>query len=197
MRYGGLIFALNNKLCLEIVKSYILEYFFWAFSSENWSIKCDLVSVLCCCSVTKPCLTLCNPMHYGKPGFLVHHQLLELAQTHVHWLVLLQGIFPTQGLNTGLCVIGKLLTIWATRKTQEYCSGYPAYPFSSGFSQPRNLTGVSCILGEFCISWATREVPNFIMLLLRSNVWNMHSWGCGCWKLGLACGMYVLLLFSH
>ena len=30
------------------------------------------------------CLTLCSPMGCSKPGFPVHHQLLELAQTHVH-----------------------------------------------------------------------------------------------------------------
>ena len=30
------------------------------------------------------CLTLCDPMDYSTLGFLVFHQLLELAQTHVH-----------------------------------------------------------------------------------------------------------------
>jgi len=30
-------------------------------------------------------MTLCNPMDCGMPGFPVYHQLLELAQTHVHW----------------------------------------------------------------------------------------------------------------
>ena len=30
------------------------------------------------------CLTLCSPMDCSTPGFPVHHQLLELAQTHVH-----------------------------------------------------------------------------------------------------------------
>ena len=28
--------------------------------------------------------TLCNPMDCSTPGFPVHHQVLELAQTHVH-----------------------------------------------------------------------------------------------------------------
>ena len=28
--------------------------------------------------------TLCNPMDFSTPGFPVHHQLPELAQTHVH-----------------------------------------------------------------------------------------------------------------
>ena len=35
-------------------------------------------------SVTQLCLTLCNPMDCSTPGFPVHHQLLKLAQTHVH-----------------------------------------------------------------------------------------------------------------
>ena len=35
-------------------------------------------------SVAQSCPTLCNPMDYSMPGFLVHHQLLELAQIHVH-----------------------------------------------------------------------------------------------------------------
>ena len=35
-------------------------------------------------SVAQSCLTLCNPMDCSTPGFPVHHQLLKLAQTHVH-----------------------------------------------------------------------------------------------------------------
>ena len=30
------------------------------------------------------CLTLCNPMNCSIPGLLVHHQLPEFTQTHVH-----------------------------------------------------------------------------------------------------------------
>ena len=35
-------------------------------------------------SVTQSCLTLCHPMDRSTPGFPVHHQLPELAHTHVH-----------------------------------------------------------------------------------------------------------------
>ena len=35
-------------------------------------------------SVTQLCPTLCNPMDYSTPGFPVHNQLPELAQTHAH-----------------------------------------------------------------------------------------------------------------
>ena len=34
-------------------------------------------------SVAQSRLTLCDPMNCSPPGFPVHHQLLELAQTHV------------------------------------------------------------------------------------------------------------------
>ena len=35
-------------------------------------------------SVTQSCLTLCDPMDCSTPGLPVHHQLLELVQTHIH-----------------------------------------------------------------------------------------------------------------
>ena len=37
-------------------------------------------------SVAQSCPTLCDPMDCSTPGFLVHHQLLELTQTHIHWV---------------------------------------------------------------------------------------------------------------
>ena len=36
--------------------------------------------------VSQSCLTLCDPMDCSTPGLPVHHHLLELAQTHVHWV---------------------------------------------------------------------------------------------------------------
>ena len=37
-------------------------------------------------SVAQLCLILCDSMEYSTPGFPAHHQLLELTQTHVHWV---------------------------------------------------------------------------------------------------------------
>ena len=42
--------------------------------------------LICCCSVAKLCLTLCDPMGCSTPGFPVLHHLPEFAQTHVHWV---------------------------------------------------------------------------------------------------------------
>ena len=42
--------------------------------------------LVCCCSGAKLCPALCNSMDCSTPGFPVLHYLLELAQTHVHWV---------------------------------------------------------------------------------------------------------------
>ena len=38
-------------------------------------------------SVTQSCPTLCNPIDCSMPVLLVHHQLPEFTQTHVHWVI--------------------------------------------------------------------------------------------------------------
>ena len=50
-----------------------------------------------CCSVTKSCLTLCDPMNCSMPGFLVIHYHREFAQTHLHWVS--DAIQPSQPLS--------------------------------------------------------------------------------------------------
>ena len=51
-------------------------------SMESQRVRYDLVTHLS--SVAESCLTLCEPMGCSSPGFPVHHQLLECAQTYVH-----------------------------------------------------------------------------------------------------------------
>ena len=43
------------------------------------SISKELVN-----SVAQSCPTLCDPIDCSMSGFPVHHQLLELTQTHIH-----------------------------------------------------------------------------------------------------------------
>ena len=49
-------------------------------------------------SVAQSCLTLCNPMNRSMPGLPVHHQLLELTQTHVYQAS--DGIQPSHPLSS-------------------------------------------------------------------------------------------------
>ena len=45
----------------------------------------------CCCSATKSCSTLCDPMDCSMSGSPVLHHLPEFAQIHVHWSVMLSN----------------------------------------------------------------------------------------------------------
>ena len=45
-----------------------------------------MLIVDCCCSVSQLHPTVCNAMNCSTPGFPVFHHLLELAQTHLHWV---------------------------------------------------------------------------------------------------------------
>ena len=47
-----------------------------------------LIGLVQSSSVAQLCPTLCDPMDCSTPGFPVLHRLLELAQTHVHQLVM-------------------------------------------------------------------------------------------------------------
>ena len=38
-----------------------------------------------CCSVAMSCLTFCDPMDCGMPGFSVPQHLPKFAQVHVYW----------------------------------------------------------------------------------------------------------------
>ena len=42
--------------------------------------------IICCCSVTKSCATLCGPMDCSTSGLPVFHCLPQFSQTHVHWV---------------------------------------------------------------------------------------------------------------
>ena len=69
-------------------------------SSQNWMREefCRLKKVCTRVKSRQSCPTLCNPMDYSLPGSSVHGDSPG-KNTGVDWHALLQGIFPTQGLN--------------------------------------------------------------------------------------------------
>ena len=76
--------------------------------------------------------------------------------TGVGCLSLLQRIFPIQGSNPGLPQCRQIL-YQMSHKGSPRILAWVAFPFSSGSSQPRNQTRVSCIAGRFFTNWAIRE----------------------------------------
>ena len=69
---------------------------------------------------------------------------------------LLQGIFPTQGLNPGFPHYRQIL-YQLSHKGSPRILEWVAYPFSSRSSRPGNQTRVSCSTGRFFTNWAKRE----------------------------------------
>ena len=68
--------------------------------------------------------------------------------TGVGSLSLLQGIFPTQGMNAGLLHCRQIL----------YQLSHKGSPWILEWvAQPRNRTGLSCIAGGLFTNWAVRE----------------------------------------
>ena len=75
-------------------------------------------------------------------------------------LSLLQQIFPTQESNPGLLHCRWIL-YQLNHKGNPRILEWVAYLFSSGSSQPRNRTGVSCIAGRFSSIAAGKETDCF------------------------------------
>ena len=65
-----------NGLFVDFSAGYITAFTLWNIMSCTLCIQFS--------SVAQSCLTLCHPMDCSTPGLPAHHQLSELAQTHVH-----------------------------------------------------------------------------------------------------------------
>ena len=71
-------------------------------------------------SVAQSCPTLCDPMDSSTPGLPVHHQLPELAQTHVHRVgVAIQPSHPS---------------------VVPFCSCFQSFPASGSFQMSQHFT---------------------------------------------------------
>ena len=109
--------------------------------------------------VAQSCLTLFDPVDCSPPGSSVHGDSPG-KNTRVGSHALLQGNFPTQGLNPGLPHCRWILYHLSYQGSPRILE-WVAYPFSRGSSWPRNRTGVSCIADRFFTSWATREAQSY------------------------------------
>ena len=116
--------------------------------------------------------------------------------TRMGSLSLLQGIFPTQGSNSGLLHCRQILYQLSHKESPRKLE-WVAYPFSSGSSWPRNQTELSCIAGRFFTNWAMREaIPYYYYLLAALGLHccarafssyseqgllsNCSAWACHC-----------------
>ena len=141
------------------------------------------------CLVTQSCLTLCDPMDWGPPGSV--HGDSPGKNTGVGWYALLQGVFPTQGLNPGLMHCWQLLYHLNHQGSPKLLK-WVVYPFSRGSSQPRNWTGISCFAGGFFTSQVTREVLQTTSDFSPTLSTGIPHFNCAL----LYCALQILWVFS-
>ena len=95
--------TLSNPLCRNPPSSsLLLQRILCLLLGSSLFLWCPLPFAMCCvCLVAQSCLTLCDPRDCSPPGSSVHRDSPG-KNTRVGCHALLQGIFPTQGLNPGL-----------------------------------------------------------------------------------------------
>ena len=126
---------------------------------------------MCCSSVAQSCPTLCDPMDCSTPGFPVHHQLLELAQTHVHQVG--DAIQPSHPLSPLLLLPSIFPSIRDLSKESALRIRWPKYWHFSFCNSPCNeYSG----LISFQIDWFDLlAVQGTLKSLLQHHISNTYS----------------------
>ena len=122
-------------------KCYQVKFFVYIIN-QNFCLYHKSIMIYLCngkVKVMQSCLTLWDPWTI---------QSMEFSRP--------EGIFPTQGSNPGLPYCRRIL-YQLSHKGSPRMLEWVAYPFSRGYSWPRNRTRVSCIAGRFFTNWAIRE----------------------------------------
>ena len=162
-----------NKYCQNQIPNDLLKS--WSFHQFS--------------SFIQSCLTLCDPMDCSTPGLLVHHQLPEFTQTHVHesvmpskYLILycprlfLPSIFPSIRVFSNQSV----LSIRWPKYWSFSLSISPSSEYSGLISHPSTNQARPCLASEIRQDrarswWYGRR--------LKQNTWqNLCSFVGGAWR---------------
>ena len=134
----------------------------------------------CCCSVTKSCPTLCDPMDCSILGFPVLQYLPEFAQTRVCWVS--DAIQPSHSLPSSSAFASILPSIQVLSNKSALCIRLPVYwSFSFSISPSNGHSG----LISFRIDWfdflavqglsrvfSSTTVQNYQFVCIQPSVWS-------------------------
>ena len=115
-------------------------------------------------SVAQLCPTLCDPMDYSTPGFPVHHQLLELTQTHVHRVSdAIQSSYPLSYSSPPTFNLSQHQGLFQKSVLRIRCPKY--WSFSYSISSSNEYSG----LISFRIDWFDLAVQATLKSLLQCH----------------------------
>ena len=137
---GAVFFLMLSKLNNRFLCFFFLIYTLLHLSLSYIVLRFKRKLHIFCVSRSVMSDTFETPLYspWNSPG----------QNTGVGILSLLQGIFPTQGLNPGLPHCSWILD-QLSHKGSPRTLEWVAYPFSNRSSRPRKQTRVSCMAGGF------------------------------------------------
>ena len=140
--------------------------------------------MLCCCSVTQLCPTLCDPMDFSTAGFPVLHHLPELTQTYVHWVS--DAIQPSHPLSSLLLLLSVFPSMRVFSSESALHIRWPkCWSFSFSISPSNEYSG----LISFRIDWFDLlAVPGILKSLLQH---------CSSKASILWCSAFFMVQLSH
>ena len=117
-------------------------------------------------SAAQSCPTLFDPMDCSTPGLHVHHQIPELAHTHVHWVG--DAIQPSHPLSSPFPPAFNPPSIRVFSKESVLCIRWPKYwSFSFSISPSNEYSG----LISFRIYW----LDGLVVQGTLKNLFQHHS----------------------
>ena len=158
---------LQMSLAIHFLNPIGLLVFFLLICKNSLHIK-----AFCCCSVTQSGSTIYDPIDRSMWGFPVLHHILELAQTHVHWVS--DAIQPSHPLCPFSSCPQSFPASGSFPMSQFFISGGQSIGASVSASVPPMNNSwlitlqifVYMLLFAFCF---TNELSSVWMLLYRMN----------------------------
>ena len=121
------------------------------------------------CSVSKSCLTLCNPMDCSTPDSSVLHCLLEFSKIYVHWVS--DAIQPSHPLSSLLLLPSIFPSIRVFSKESVVRIRWPKYwSFSFSISACNEYSG----LISFRTDWLDLLAVQGSLKMNEYLLWNRH-----------------------
>ena len=122
---------------LQLTKHFHINDLFILIFTEMLLNICEKIEFR---SAAQSCPTLCDPMDLSTPGFPIHHQLPELAQTHVHQVGdAIQPSHPLSFPSFSSCII-------------PFASYPQSFPASGSFPMSQLFTSGGQSIGSFSFS---------------------------------------------
>ena len=131
---------------------------------------------------------LCDPMNRSTPGFPVHNQLLELPQTHVHWVSvaiqpshpLLSPFPPAFNLSQHQGPFQRVSSVHQVAKVLEFQASASVLPKNIHFWSPLGWTGwISLQCKRLSRVFSNRTVQQHQLFGTQLSLWSnshIHTW---------------------